>query len=540
MYYVGMLALTGFMILVIQELQKILFPRKDAFPHYYPFEMIISMQRNKFRVLDFIADNFRDIKKLRGKKTFIIDSVGIPQLVTTIDVENVTYILKSNWENFGKTGPFKSRVQGLLGDGIFNSDGHQWFAHRKTSAHLFKLNKFRGSILEVFNDDLNQAIKLINSKIAESNGTTTAAFDIHDLMHRFTLESISRVAFGISLGCITNHTVNFATDFDYCTNVMEDSFTNPFYLFERYFTPKGWKYFAALSRINNYAHKIIQERRHEVATGVDLSDRSDILTLYLDNKSFADVLGANKESNKDSEDAIGDEKKLDAFMEPTDKNLRDVILNMVIAGRDTTAQALSWGFFRLCVHPEIQTKLREEARAIYGSASKEKEKSERELLEMNGGIGAVSYDSIQKLKYTEAFLMEILRMYPSVPKEAKCVFEDCVLPDGTAVKKGDIVSFMPWIMGRDPDLWGEDCLEFKPERFLDSPKPSNFKFIAFQAGPRICLGQNFAMLEMKCVLSRLLLIYEFKLAQDPNTVTYGNSLTLPIQGGLLVQAKTLL
>ena len=80
-------------------------------------------------------------------------------------IENVTYILKSNFENFGKNGKqFKPKLQGLLGDGIFNADGKQWYAHRKTSAHLFKLNKFRLSILTIFNEDLHQVIEMAHKE----------------------------------------------------------------------------------------------------------------------------------------------------------------------------------------------------------------------------------------------------------------------------------------------------------------------------------------------------------------------------------------
>ena len=110
------------------------------------------------------------------------------------------------------------------------------------------------------------------------------------------------------------------------------------------------------------------------------------------------------------------------------------------------------------------------------------------------------------------------------------VLTDDVLPDGTVVKKGDILVFFPWIMGRDKSLWGEDAEEFKPERFLDKPKPNPFIYTAFQAGPRTCLGQNFAILEMKCCIARLLVMFEFALEQDPKSVTYTNSLTLPIKG----------
>jgi cytochrome P450 len=308
--------------------------------------------------------------------------------------------------------------------------------------------------------------------------------DIHDLLHRFTLESISRIAFGISLGCITNPEVNFAKDFDYCTNCVNDSFLNPMWLLERYFTPKGWKYFFCLFRINRYAKQIITERRNEVAAGKGLN-KNDLLTLYLDKDSFKDIFSSSSVSSDDTGTSTEKKEHLDTFMEPNDKNLRDVILNMVIAGRDTTAQALSWAFFCFCRYSAVQKKLRDEASRVYreSSSSQGEGKSELDVLSSNDGLGSVSFETLQHLKYTEAFCMEVLRLYPSVPKEAKEVSKDDILPDGTPIYVGDLAGFIPYAMGRDKDLWGEDAEEFHPERFLDLPaKHSPFKFIAFQVG----------------------------------------------------------
>ncbi len=454
----------GFVVyVVLVEIKLFVLPRKDNIPQKYPFEGIIMIATNLHRQLEIIGLWQDRAIAVNKKKSMVLDSALLPCLVVTNNLENVTYILKDNWKNFGKSGNvFKPRLQGLLGDGIFNADGQQWYAHRKTSAHLFKMSKFKGSILEIFNDDLDQVIDVINTSIKQYDHI----IDIHDLLHRYTLESISRIAFGIPLHCIKNQHITFAKDFDYCTMSINDSFLNPLWLFERYFTPKGWKYFYALYRINSYANKIIQDRRREVKENPNIADeKNDLLTLYLDNRSFKDLLVANDEINQEH---------LDTFMEPSDKNLRDVILNMVIAGRDTTAQALSWCFYRMCIHPETQKKLREEALHVLTSTG------ELEKLKNNHAKGAIAFESTQQMKYIEAFVMEVLRFHPSVPKEAKEVHADDTLPDGTAVHKGDIVAFIPWLMGRDTELWGPDALEFRPERFLEQPKPSPFKFIAFQ------------------------------------------------------------
>ena len=116
------------------------------------------------------------------------------------------------------------------------------------------------------------------------------------------------------------------------------------------------------------------------------------------------------------------------------------------------------------------------------------------------------------------------------------MLRDDVLPDGTICHKGDTVCFFPWVMGRTEYA---DAETFQPERFLSNPKPNPFVFTAFQAGPRTCLGQSLAILEMKCAIARLLLAFEFSFGQDPSTVTYANSLTLPILGGLILHATPL-
>jgi fatty acid omega-hydroxylase len=83
------------------------------------------------------------------------------------------------------------------------------------------------------------------------------------------------------------------------------------------------------------------------------------------------------------------------------------------------------------------------------------------------------------MEYIEAFCMEVLRLYPSVPKIGKYALHDDVLPDGSVVKEGMMVVFSPWVMGRTERLW-ENCNEFRPERFLENKKPSPYLFTAFQ------------------------------------------------------------
>lgn len=445
-----------------------IFPRERSLREQYLYQYTFKLLANSGRFLDLCTDYFKATYNEYGRRTFLLKVFGLPPIVMTNDVANITYVLKTNFENYGKSGPaFKNKFYGLLGDGIFNADGQQWYAHRKTSAHLFKLSEFKSTVLEIFNHDLD----IVSSLIVGKNGR---AFDMQAVMHKFTLESISQIAFGLKLGCITSDDVQFAADFDYCTACVNDSMVNPMWMINRYFSPGGWKYFYCLHRLDSFAFDLIRARRkllqenHQNAK----QQRNDLLNLYLNNDNFKRATGDNDV----------DEISSSSLMEPTDRNMRDVIINMVIAGRDTTAQALSWTFYRLCIHPEIQAKVREEVVSVLGDAvitqlRKEIHHSTNDLF---------SYAMLQQLKYTEAVCMEALRLHPSVPKEAKTVMHDDVLPDGTKVKQGDILSFMPWVMGRDTALWGEDALKFKPERFLNqASKPSPFVFTAFQVKQKI-------------------------------------------------------
>ncbi|KAJ0099726.1 hypothetical protein Patl1_19985 [Pistacia atlantica] len=120
--------------------------------------------------------------------------------------------------------------------------------------------------------------------------------------------------------------------------------------------------------------------------------------------------------------------------------------------------------------------------------------------------------------------------------DGKICFSDDTLPDGFSVKKGDMVAYLPYAMGRMKALWGNDVEEFRPERWLNEngffQPASPFIFTTFQAGPRICLGKEFAYRQMKIFSMILLGSYKFKLSDEKKRVNYRSAMTLQIEGGL--------
>ena len=133
-------------------------------------------------------------------------------------------------------------------------------------------------------------------------------------------------------------------------------------------------------------------------------------------------------------------------------------------------------------------------------------------------------------------LKEALRLHPSVPKDVKIARARDTLPDGTVVPAGCAVAYLPWVMGRLEALWGPTAGAFDPERFLGPQQPSSFLFTAFNAGPRLCLGQHLALVEGAATLATLFRRFTFELAPGQN-IAYGESLTLPMAEGMKVFVK---
>jgi len=202
----------------------------------------------------------------------------------------------------------------------------------------------------------------------------------------------------------------------------------------------------------------------------------------------------------------------------TDKFLRDMVLSFLIAGRDTTACALSWMMYMICLHPEVEEKVFQEVSSVLG---RDKD---------------ITFEHTKDLVYTEAVLMETLRLYPSVPFEFKTCVEDDVLPNGVKVPAGTMVLYSPYVWGRTERLWPEPE-KFKPERWLgEEAKHSQFKFVTFNAGPRLCLGKHVAILEGKVLAAMIIRRFKLQLI-NPKDVTYQVSITLPVRNGLNVYVK---
>jgi len=320
--------------------------------------------------------------------------------------------------------------------------------------------------------------------------------DMQAIYYNFTLDSFCDIAFGIQLGSLQNKNQDFVRAFDSAQLLSE----------KRWYAP-WWKVSRVLARtlglteeaqllkdikiLDKYAYDVIASRRKEIAQNKG-DARSDLLTLFLNQKD--------------------DDGKPFA-----DQYLRDVVMNFMIAGRDTTAGALSWSTYLISQHPDIQEELFREVDKIFSDNDDK------------------SYSAIQDNDYLHALVSESLRLYPSVPKDTKCAVKDDVWPDGTKIPAGAIVVYVPWSQGRMTDLWGPDATVFRPSRWLNDSGQfqveNQYKFPVFQAGPRLCLGKQVAYVEVKLLLAMLAHKFRFRLLPDHH-VRPLTTVTLPMEFGL--------
>ena len=198
--------------------------------------------------------------------------------------------------------------------------------------------------------------------------------------------------------------------------------------------------------------------------------------------------------------------------------LRSQLLNILLAGRDTTASLLSWTVLMLARNPETFQKLRETIIETFGTYSSPQN---------------ITFATLKSCQYLQYCMNESLRLYPVVPLNRRSATRDTTLPTGGGpdgqspvyLRKGDSVAYSTFVMHRRKDIWGADADEFEPDRWTN--RKAGWEYLPFNGGPRICIGQQFALTEAGYVLVRLL--QRFDQIEDvypDREIRYGLTLTM--------------
>lgn len=245
--------------------------------------------------------------------------------------------------------------------------------------------------------------------------------------------------------------------------------------------------------------------------------RSKRATKALDEIVY-EIIDTRRRSGEDTGDLLSMllEARDDEGRGMSDKAVRDEAVTLILAGHETTANALTWAFYLLAQHPEAEAALREELQAVLGGR-------------------APTFADLSKLRYTDLVVKETMRLFPPAPEIGRLALDDMVLGD-TEVAKGSIVVVPIHVVHRDP-RWFHDPGAFRPERFADPSALPKFAYLPFGGGPRICIGNAFAQMEATLLLATLLQGRRLRL-EPHQTVTPEATLTLRPKRDLLMRVES--
>ncbi|KAK2766306.1 hypothetical protein FQN54_007823 [Arachnomyces sp. PD_36] len=437
--------------------------------------------------------------------TVEVNSGASMRTIFTADPENIKAVLTTQFNDYGKGESFHREWKEFLGDSIFATDGELWSRSRQLIRPMFVRERIVDT--EMFE---KHAVKLIS--LLGGNGNTTPknhpggsrVVDVSPLFFRYTMDAATDHLLGKGVGSLDNPTTRFAEAFRYVLDRQALIFrAGPF----SRFVPRT-VFRQELKAMNDFLQPFILHV-------LSLSDEE--LDKQLAKKdTFLDAL---------------------ARFTRDPQVLRDQLVAILLAGRDTTAATLSYCFFELSRNPEVVRKLRAE---IVSHLSTNKATDSDQPNTSTRSTRKPTYIDLKEMKYLTAVINETMRIYPVVPFNVRHSLKPTTLPRGggpdgrdpIGIRADTRIVYSTMYMQRRPDLYPPppnplsptsekqgsvpyfDPSKFIPERWLSSWSPKPWQFIPFNGGPRICIGQQFAMVEMGYTIVRILQEYERVVAAD--------------------------
>jgi len=413
--------------------------------------------------LSSCAREYGDVVKLRfmGQTFYLLSH---PDLIE--------YVLVENNRNFTKTRILR-RNRRLLGEGLLTSEGDFWRRQRRLAQPAFHRKRVAayGEVMAAFAE---------RSLEGWRDGQT---IDVHDEMMRLTLEIVAKCLFDADVGVE-------AKDVGRAMKVALEDFSSQRRLIripKGIPTPHNVRFEMAARRLDRIVATIIEERRKCE------EDRGDLLSLLM----FA-------------EDDSGERM--------TDKQLRDEVMTLLLAGHETTANALSWTFWLLSLNVEAGGKLAEELGRVLGGR-------------------APTMEDLPKLSYAERVVKESMRLYPPAWVMGREAIGECEL-GGYRMPAGTTALASQWVVHRDP-RYHDDQERFDPDRWTAEYEEGlpRFAYFPFGGGPRQCIGASFAMTEARLILATVAQRYRMGLAAGQRVEPYASVTLRPKKGIRMSLAK---
>ena len=422
-----------------------------------------SLQAARRNVLSIVPE-------IATRQPIVSGKVGV-RWHMVMDPTALRHILRDNLDNYPKSNITKDLLRPAIGESLFIAEGAHWKWQRRAAAPVFTHRNIAnlGPIMS----------RAAENTLARLRSQAPRAVDLYAEMVDTTFDVISDVTFSQSGGFDRDSLLQmFETYLSSAAKVsILDMVNAPLWI------PRPSRAFVGgeLTRLKAVADNAIRRREKHQTDAVP-----DLLDLLL--------AGEDPETKRRMSTA----------------ELRDNLLTFIVAGHETTALALSWAFYLLAHHPDIQSRAHKEASTA-----------------LNGSIATA--EDLPKLPFIRAVLDETLRLYPP----AAFASRTALAPDtlcGREVRKGDTVMLPFYALHRSHLHW-EDPDQFRPDRFMDRSKIDRFTYLPFGDGPRICIGASFAIQEAVIVLATLLSRFRFEPipGKNPDPVMI---LTLRPQGGV--------
>jgi cytochrome P450 len=369
--------------------------------------------------------------------------------------DDVRHVLQENNRNYNKDTYITTYLKPLLGQGLFTNDGPSWLRQRRLMQPAFHRKQLIG-----FGALMTSAATAMLERW-EDFARRDQPLDIAAEMMRLTLRIVGQALFSIDL---SDEADKVGQAFTTWSRLFAHYAYNPFPPLGVP-TPRNRRMRQAIRMLDVVVQDIVTERRRQ------RSERVDLLAML---------------------QAARDE---DTGQQMSDRQVRDEVMTLLLAGHETTSNALSWTWYLLSEYPEVAAQLRAELSQALGGQTP-------------------TVEHLPQLTYTHMVLEEVLRLYPpAFGFNRRSVGEDQI--GGYVVPANTLIWMSPYVTHRHPDFW-QDPEVFDPERFSPARAAGrpHFAHFPFGGGPRLCIGSNFALMEAQLILATIAQRFQLRLLPD--------------------------
>jgi cytochrome P450 len=431
------------------------------------------IETNRGLATDFL--NYLDKKAKIYGENWIME-LGFMQMYIISNPDAIKHILQTNQKNYIKSRSYDA-LKMAVGNGLVTSEGSFWRKQRRLSQPAF----YKKNLENLFKDMGHSTQEYIDELDKKRGQVVDISKDMMHLTATIVLRALFHVEENESLGRVGE-----------AIDQMQE------YVMKYINTP----YLIPFLRINGEHTRFLKER-----------DEMDALIYKMVNDRIA-----SGEKKEDLLQMLMDVEDADTGEKMTEKQLRDELVTLFAAGHETSSNIMTFALMLLAEHPEVMKKLRTEVDKVLPNKE------------------FPTFAQLRSLKYTEQVINETLRLYPAAWAIGRQAKEDDII-NGYLMPKDKPIFLSVWNLHRSEKYWDKP-LEFNPDRFAPEQvkqRPNHY-FIPFGAGPRMCIGNHFAMMEMQLILATLVQRFDFEMAEG-----FKNELapliTLRPKNGMLMKIK---